>query len=366
MDSLVEENIQYTILTEPVVESVTVTEPVIEPVVESVTVTESVIEPVVESVTVTEPVIEPVVESVTVTDTEPAIEPVAPSHPTYENNNIEFQIVKPNTEPVDIYSLLFKSNNLTIPVVIFIVPYRDREKEKACFEEKMTTIMQDYPIGYYKIYYIQQNFDKPFNRGAMKNIGFLMVKTKYPNDYKNITLVFNDIDTMPVSKTTIPSYSTQRGVIKHFYGYNHVLGGIVSILGGDFELTNGFPNYYSWGFEDNELNYRVKQKGLIVDRSVFYQIGDSVNIIQLGQSLIRVINSGEFSRYARKVNEGINTIYDLLFSVNETTGVVDVKQFQTGYNVNESLNKDFDTAKSNIPFRTGYSAKKRCSMNLVI
>jgi hypothetical protein len=324
MNSFVEENIQYTFLQEPV----------------------------------GEPIDEPVGKPLEEPDT---------------NNNIEFQIVKPNTEPVDIYSLLLKPNTLlytppplTIPVVIFIVPYRDREKEKEFFKEKMATIMQDYPIGYYKIYYIQQNFDKPFNRGAMKNIGFLMVKTKYPNNYKNITLVFNDVDTMPVNKTTIPNYSTQRGVIKHFYGYNYVLGGIVSILGGDFELINGFPNYYSWGFEDNELNNRVKQKGLIVDRSVFYQIWDSANIIQLKQSPNRVVNSGEFDRYIRKVNEGINTIYDLLFSVNETTGLVDVKQFQTKYNVNESLNKDFDTGKSKYPFRTGYSAKKRCRMNMII
>ena len=226
--------------------------------------------------------------------------------------------------------------------------------------------MENYPQGYYKIYYIQQNHEKPFNRGAMKNIGFLMVKNKYPYDYKNITLVFNDVDTVPVAKTTIPDYSTKRGIVKHYYGYRHVLGGIVSILAGDFEAINGFPNYYSWGFEDNEINDRFIKNKYTIDRSVFYPITDNINIIQLKQPPIRITNSGEFDRFIRKVNEGINTIYNLTFVTDEETGIVDVKHFRTRHEVNESLNKEFNTAVSKRPFNTGYSAKKRCRMNLVI
>ena len=37
----------------------------------------------------------------------------------------------------------------------------------------------------------------------MKNIGFIAMKEKYADNYKDITFVFNDVDTMPYTKNFI-------------------------------------------------------------------------------------------------------------------------------------------------------------------
>ena len=156
-----------------------------------------------------------------------------------------------------------------IPKIIFIVPYRDREIHLDIFKKQMVKVMEDYSNNDYQILYIHQCDQRNFNRGGMKNIGFLFIKDKYPNNYKDITFVFNDVDTMPKRKNMI-QYETTHRKIKHFYGYNYTLGGIVSIKGSDFEKLNGFPNYWAWGYEDNALQQRAKYNNIFIDRSEFY------------------------------------------------------------------------------------------------
>lgn len=264
---------------------------------------------------------------------------------------------------------IVKEHNEPYPKLVFIIPYRDREREKHFFQQRMTTILEKkYPKSYYKIYYIHQTDNKPFNRGAMKNIGFLMVKNSYPNDYKNITLVFNDVDTTPMSHDTIPDFTTIMNKVKHFYGYTFALGGIVSIMAGDFERINGFPNYYSWGFEDNELNARVLKAGMTIDRSVFFNINDTQNILQIQNGKQRTVNRGEFDRFVKQIKEGINSIKNLNYNIDETEGIgmVNVKMFETTYQVNENLNSEYDITKGMVPFKVGYSSRRRSTMNLVI
>lgn len=234
----------------------------------------------------------------------------------------------------------------SIPNIIFIVPYRDREQHYHFFSQHMKMILEDIPN--YKILYIHQKDQRQFNRGAMKNIGFIVVKEMYPNDYKSITLVFNDIDTMPFTKDFL-HYETQKGTIKHFYGFEYALGGIVSIVGEDFESLNGFPNFWGWGYEDNELNNRALSKKLVIDRSEFYPILDK-NILMLTDGLNRIVNKTEYKIFKSNTKEGIGSITGLQYSVDESTGFVDVNSFDTQREENVSTRSVHDLRKGNIVF----------------
>lgn len=236
------------------------------------------------------------------------------------------------------------------PNIVFIIPYRDREEQQKNFCEKMNTLLEHVNKNSYKILFIHQCDKRDFNRGALKNIGFLAVKNDYPETYRNITLCFNDIDTYPSRKGLITDYSTVRGVVKHFYGYTFTLGGIVSINAYDFEQINGFPNYWAWGFEDNMLHNRVVlSDNLTIDRSVFFSI-DNLNISQINNSPIRIVNKIEFGRYVAKNNEGIDSIYNLRYNINDLNGLVNVTYFDTNYTPYPQFNTEYDTRQTTPPF----------------
>jgi hypothetical protein len=165
----------------------------------------------------------------------------------------------------------------------------------------------------YEVYFSHQCDARSFNRGATKNIGFLAIKNKYPNDYKNITFVFNDIDTIPFANFF--NYKTEKGTVKHFYGFEYALGGIVALNGDDFETINGFPNFWGWGMEDNVLQKRCENYGLAIDRSQFYPIG-SPYILHLFDGVQRIINRKDPWRATHDNGiDGIKTIHKLKYDI---------------------------------------------------
>jgi hypothetical protein len=201
-----------------------------------------------------------------------------------------------------------------VPKLVFIVPYRDRVSHKTFFTEYMTSVvMRDFIKDQdYSIYFVHQNDTRPFNRGAMKNIGFLAIKYRYPVEYKNMTFVFNDVDTVPYTNGVV-NYETLQGTIKHFYGFHYALGGMFSIKGADFERIGGFPNFWAWGCEDNCIYDRAVSAGIIVDRSTFFPIGDQ-RILQLYDGVTRnICRSEALSTRLRTTPETIWSIRNLAF-----------------------------------------------------
>ena len=233
-----------------------------------------------------------------------------------------------------------------IPKLIFIIPYRNRETEKIHFSTYMKYILEDYNKNDYELYYSHQTDARPFNRGAIKNIGFLAIKEKYPNNYKNMTFVFNDIDTMPFKKNVL-NYFTEKNIVKHFYGFDFALGGIFSINGEDFEKCNGFINNWGWGLEDNAMNNRVKNNNIEIDRTTFFNIKDK-NICQLKDTNLRSVNNKDVNLFFKNIYDDINNINNLKYNItnhviecnneNKNEYMINVETFNTRF---EPSNKDF-------------------------
>jgi hypothetical protein len=159
-----------------------------------------------------------------------------------------------------------------------------------------------------------------------------------------MTLVFNDVDIMPIVKGLI-QYETTPGVVKHFYGFSHTLGGIVSITGGDYEKTGGFPNFWAWGSEDNCFNQRVIDSRLYIDRSNFFPSGHRA-ILQFVDGLIKMINRKETSAAMyRTCTDTYATIRNLSYHFKDE--YINVTAFDTPQNPNELRFEEYDIVKNN-------------------
>jgi hypothetical protein len=267
--------------------------------------------------------------------------------------------------------------DLKDPNVVFIIPYRNREEHLEKFKAHMPSVLVNLN---HRFLFVHQCDSRSFNRGAMKNIGFIAVKQMYPATYKNITLVFNDIDCMP-KEANLLNYVTTPGVVKHFYGYPYALGGIVSILAGDFERIGGFPNFWGWGYEDNMLQNRVIKGRMVIDRSTFFLANDflvetavkkgepipdidSMPIIQHFHGSTRNINKDDFDKYTTHTRDGIANVRGLRMQYDVATDFVNVMAFDVGTTENEKNTFEYNLNNGNMPLKYFTRKGSTATMNM--
>lgn len=210
---------------------------------------------------------------------------------------------------------------------IFIVPYRAREEQKHFFDIYTRYLLEDIDPSTYEIVFAHQKNDLPFNRGAMKNIGFLYAKQKYPH-YRDIVFVFNDLDTLPYKKGLL-DYSLKPNEIKHYYGFKFCLCSLFAIRGSDFERINGFPSFWNWGWEDTILYDRAVAAKMYINRTQYYDYGDS-SILQLVDGIKKEIPLKIEALYKKKVIlDGLSTLKNVVYEKNV---LLDITSFECGFN----------------------------------
>lgn len=219
---------------------------------------------------------------------------------------------------------------------IFIIPYRDRPEHKHFF---LTYIHHVLPNEKFEIYFAHQQDNRPFNRGAMKNIGFLAIKNKYPNDYKDFSFIFNDVDIMPY-KEGIFHYDTEPNIIKHNYGYYSCLSACFVIKGSDFEHINGFPNIWSWGLEDYIIQNRAIASGIQIDRSRFRPLGSKC-VLQLFDGMTRKLSKKPIdTKIKEHIHDGIINIKNLKYTIEDN--MIQITEFDTLLNPEENIDFSLD------------------------
>ena len=150
--------------------------------------------------------------------------------------------------------------------IAVIVPYRDnalkeRSKQLAEFVKYMPKFLKGYD---YKIFVIEQDEGRKFNRGALLNIGLKMaIEEGYT------ILVTHDVDLLPCDDmlgyyTTYSKYPIHQGWRwKDKYTFDDFLGGILTLTPKQVRMTNGYPNnFWGWGGEDDALYNRIVLSGL--------------------------------------------------------------------------------------------------------
>jgi hypothetical protein len=214
-----------------------------------------------------------------------------------------------------------------IPKYVFIVPYRDRLPQLICYINHMKYILEDLADNF-QILICHQYDSRPFNRGAMKNLGFIYVKNKFPNTYKDIILIYQDIDTLPSYKNMF-NFDVEKNNIKHFYGFKQTLGGLFCVKAETYEYLNGFPNFWEWGYEDNCLYKRCYMKKININRDDFYDI-NSDKFLQLSHGLdnrARQVNSLSKDRFINDLgSDGIITLQNINYIINDTLDLPYMKE----------------------------------------
>jgi hypothetical protein len=144
----------------------------------------------------------------------------------------------------------------------FIIPYRNRKEHLDEFIRRFTEYLKDTDIDA-EFYIIHQINPGEFNRGAIKNIGFLEVCKIRPDGL----FIFHDVDAYPTYWGSI-NYDTKRGEFRRpvLNTAEDNLGLICCCWKEDFEKTNGFANYWGWGSEDGALYYRAKKLGIHINQ----------------------------------------------------------------------------------------------------
>jgi hypothetical protein len=153
-----------------------------------------------------------------------------------------------------------KPQSSSSPLAI-LIPYRDREAHLSQILPHLQRTLKSEA----KLYVLELQNQKPFNRGRLLNAGFLALRDRHEH------FVFHDVDQLALEA----DFSRTDGVaqiaskLSQFYyrsPHRNFFGAVTMFSRNAFEAINGFSNeYWGWGFEDLDLRRRCRATGALIE-----------------------------------------------------------------------------------------------------
>ncbi|XP_028162016.1 beta-1,4-N-acetylgalactosaminyltransferase bre-4-like [Ostrinia furnacalis] len=152
--------------------------------------------------------------------------------------------------------------------VAILVTYRNRQSQLDIFLPYMHNFLRKQNI-HYKIFLIEQQDNKNFNKGLLYNIGArVAMSEKFP------CLVLHDVDTLPLDAANLyaclrqPRHlSASIDKFRFVLPYSWLVGGVLAVRADHYAQVNGFSNRYEkWGGEDDDFSMRIENNGLQIYR----------------------------------------------------------------------------------------------------
>lgn len=157
-----------------------------------------------------------------------------------------------------------------------IVPYRNRYEHLHIFKKVISSYLNFRGIDF-ELIIVEQDDAKLFNRGMLLNIGFVQAK-KLKCNY----VVFHDVDMLPIdvdySYSDIPVHLATNFITpadeKERVLFDTYFGGVTMFPIEIFEEIDGYSNkYWGWGYEDDDLLFRCKEKLIPLNKLKIKNLG---------------------------------------------------------------------------------------------
>lgn len=136
-----------------------------------------------------------------------------------------------------------------------LVPYRDRDRHLRVFAPHIKHLLPDADL-----YVIEQEDGKPFNRGKLLNVGYLLAKDTH--DY----YALHDVDMLPhrnvdYSYPEAPTHlATHCSQFNYRMPYPTYFGGVCLVTNEHMDKSGGFSNeMWGWGGEDDEFRRELEK-----------------------------------------------------------------------------------------------------------